>query len=201
MKLKTIVMLGLAMNLALVSCSGEDGEQGAQGLPGEQGPQGPQGAQGPQGEQGEAGQDGNANVSKLIYDFTLDGNEPAPEQNIIEIDLPELTNEILTSYTLIFFLEDIDDNFYLAIPGRDFFNDRQFDIAMTTGQLRLTVSDYDGWSFQFGWIPGLYERLHITMIEINPDTMGGKNSVANDLKSAGVDITNYHEVMEYYGLE
>ncbi|MBO6532049.1 MAG: collagen-like protein [Muricauda sp.] len=61
MKIKTLFLIGLAINLALVSCSGEDGEQGHQGLTGaqgEKGEQGPQGEQGPKGEQGPQGEQG-----------------------------------------------------------------------------------------------------------------------------------------------
>jgi len=118
----------------------------------------------------------------------------------ITFPVDELTNEILATHTLIFYLEDIDDNTYLAIPGRDFFHDRQYDISVSPGEVTLTMSDYDG-GVPAGWIIGLYENLHITMVEINPDATAGKSSIEDELKKAGVDIANYHEVMKYYGLE
>lgn len=181
----------------IVSCSGEDGEQGVQGKDGPQGEQGPQGVQG---EQGEPGEDGNANVQKLTWDLS---QTPAGE-NIIPINVPEFTPEVLQNNTLIAHLEisDDTDSFYFLLPGR--VETFDLDIGIQYGEDLLAVWIYNGDGTEGAWpaLPeGVSVTLHITMAEISTDALAGKNSIEDELKNAGVDIANYLEVMKYYGLE
>ncbi|MDF0716223.1 collagen-like protein [Muricauda sp. 334s03] len=199
MKLKKIITLGcvvVAMGL-IASCSGEDGEQGIQG---EDGAQGIQGEKGDQGEQGIPGADGNANVTKLDFDLSF---TPAGESEI-PINVPEFTVETLQNNTLITYLEisDNNDTSYFLLPGR--VNILQLDFGIEYKEEALAVYVYNADGTTGNW-PDIQENvsiiLHITMVEMNPDAMAGKNSVADNLKNAGVDIANYLEVMKYYGLE
>jgi hypothetical protein len=199
MKLKKMIMLScMAVTMGLiVSCSGEDGEQGVQG---EDGPQGEQGPQGVQGEQGPAGADGNANVQILDWDLS---QTPAGE-SVIPINATDFTPEVLQNNRLIAHLEISDgtDSFYFLLPGR--VETFDLDIGIQYGEELLAVWIYNADGTEGAWpdLPeGVTVTLHITMIEISTDTMAGKNSVEDELKNAGVDIANYLEVMEYYGLE
>jgi len=188
--------MAIAMSL-MVSCSGEDGEQGVQGDPGEQGIQG---EQGPQGEQGEPGEHGNANVQKLSWDLS---QTPAGESEI-DFIVPEFTPEVLQNHTLIAHLEFSDDTdaFYFLLPGRVLVLGQDVGIYYAEEALLLSLYNADGTPGDWPDLPeGVSVTLHITMVEINTDATAGKNSVADDLKKAGVDIANYHEVMKYYGLE
>jgi len=215
MKLKKIFMLGcvaIATSL-IVSCSGEDGEQGIQGEPGENCWEAPgvtdinndgkidiSDCLGQDGEQGESGTDGNANVQKLTWDLS---QTPAGESSI-PIIVPEFTPEVLQNNTLIAHLEisDDTDTFYFLLPGRVLAFGQDVGIYYTEEGLLLSLYNPDGTPGAWPQVDGGASIiLHITMVEINPDATAGKNSVANDLKKAGVDIANYHEVIEYYGLE
>lgn len=211
MKLKKFIMLScmvVAMGL-IASCSGEDGEQGIQGkegaageqgLQGNQGGQGAAGEQGPQGPQGEHGQDGNANVRKLEYDLSL----TAAGENVIQLFEPEFTPETLQNNTLIAHLELDTGNklLYFLVPGWVESFELDFGIYYEEGLLGVFLYNANGTLGAWPDVPNnVSVILHITMVQISPDALAGKNSVAQDLKKAGVDIANYHEVMKYYGLE
>jgi len=194
--LKKVFMLGcMAIAIGLItSCSGEDGEQGIQGEQGEQG------IQGPQGEPGPAGADGNANVQTLEWDLS---QTPAGE-SVIPIIVPEFTPEVLQNNRLIAHLEinDGTDILYFLLPGR--VETYDLDIGIQYGEELLGVWIYNADGTEGAWpaLPeGISVTLHITLVEISTDAMAGKNSVEDELKKAGVNIADYHEVMEYYGLE
>lgn len=199
MKFNLFLSVCLFASLTLVSCSGEDGEQGIQGV---QGPQGEQGPQGVQGEQGIVGEDGNANVQKLEFELSF---IPDGENDVVIDNISEFTPEALVNNVLITYLEisDDSDTIYTLIPGYE--DGLQLDISVTyvEGALALFFFNLDG---TLGEWPDLPENisviLHVTMVEISPDSMAGKNKtdVLKGLKNAGVDINDYNQVMSYYGI-
>ena len=187
----------LMVGILFISCSGEDGEQGIQGKQGIQGEPGPQGGQGPQ---GEPGQDGNANVQKLEFDLSF---TPAGESEI-PIIVPEFTPEALQNNVIMAYLElsDSNDTVYFLLPGKVSSFPLELDIVYGEDLLAVLIYNLDGTPGMWPVLPqGVSAILHIAMVEISPNAMAGKNSVAQDLKSAGIDIANYHEVMKYFGLE
>ncbi|MCK0159854.1 collagen-like protein [Allomuricauda sp. F6463D] len=192
---KVLFFTCMIISSLIISCSGEDGEQGIKGKQGEQG------IQGEKGPQGEVGQEGNANVKKLEWDLSL---LPAGESSI-EFNVPEFTAVALQNNSLIAHMEffnGVDTHFYVLLPGRLQTLNLNFGIEYTEELLALRFYNADGTDGLWPQIPNDYTViLHITMVEVNPDAMAGKNSVAQDLKSVGIDIANYHEVMQYYGLE
>lgn len=187
----------LMVGILFISCSGADGEQGIQGKQGIPGEQGPQGEQGPP---GEPGQDGNANVQKLEFDLSF---TPAGESEI-PIIVPEFTPEALQNNVIMAYLElsDSNDTVYFLLPGKVSSFPLELDIVYGEDLLAVLIYNLDGTPGMWPVLPqGVSAILHIAMVEISPNAMAGKNSVAQDLKSAGIDIANYHEVMKYFGLE
>lgn len=210
---KVLFFSSLLISSLFISCTGEDGEQGIQGEPGDNCWEAPgvtdinndgkidiSDCIGTNGEDGEAGEDGNANVQKLTWDLS---QTPAGESSI-PIIVPEFTPEVLQNNTLIAHLEvsDDTDSFYFLLPGRVQAFGQDVAIYYTEEGLLLSLYNPDGTPGNWPDLPeGVSVTLHITMVEISTNAMAGKNSVADNLKNAGVDIANYHEVMEYYGLE
>ncbi|MEM9647833.1 MAG: hypothetical protein AAF969_05080 [Bacteroidota bacterium] len=148
--------------------------------------------------QGSDGQNSNFTAQKL----EIDVSQVDTDLTQVNIAHPEITSELLQNSTLIFFLEDIEDNTFLAIPGRSDAQNRQYDVVLAPGEVILGVSDYDGFN-DYGWIEDSWDTLHITIITIDPDAINGKSTqqdVLASLKLAGVDVTNYQEVMAHFGL-
>ncbi|WP_108422938.1 collagen-like triple helix repeat-containing protein [Flagellimonas amoyensis] len=197
MKLKTILLLGLVINLALVSCSGENGEQGVQG---EQGIQGVQGPQGEQGSQGEPGQDGNTNAQRIIIDLS----DIQQNQTDIFFEIPELTQERLQSHYVLAYLKTSNELYpiYVAIPGAVKELDRKFIFYYTVGEIFIGVSSLDGSDLTKGWVLAAeFTELHLILIEIQ--NINGKLTQDEmfSLKNYGVDANDYNEVIRFFGLE
>ncbi|MEO0506302.1 MAG: hypothetical protein AAF090_09130 [Bacteroidota bacterium] len=130
----------------LASCSGEDGEMGVQGPQGEQGPQGAQGDQGPQGDQGEQGETGSANV---IYSEWIDTEF---DNNIIttgagfDIDVPDLTLEIVNQGVVLVFgrnFPGLSSPDIMQLPFITADNFHSFRIE-DPEVLRITIASLDG---------------------------------------------------------
>ena len=187
----------MAIAMTLISCSGDDGSDGVNGI---NGIDGTNGANGQNGANGVDGQDG-INAQKIIVDMSKFGSG----ETSLEIIVPELTNEVILSNTIIYFLEALggdETTYYYAVPGRVEWLDRQFEIAALPGGVIMHVSDFDGNNnLDSGWVPDIFSNLNITLIKNT--TLQGKSqeNVMATLKANGVDITNYHEVMQYLGLE
>tara|TARA_R110002051_G_scaffold310482_1_gene383691 strand:+ start:4302 stop:4898 length:597 start_codon:yes stop_codon:yes gene_type:complete len=198
MKLKRFLILGcIATAMTIISCSGDDGDDGIDGAKGPAGVNGIDGAQGPAGVDGTNGEDGNANVKKIVIDVT----SLPTDSSVVEISVPELTAEVLQNNTLIFFLEVSDGSGFLAIPGGTSGSGKQYNVSvLASGKVYLLVSTFDG-NAPINWSANTFKNLHITMIETSSLQGKSQEGVLANLKANGVDITNYHEVMQYLGLE
>nr|WP_299343118.1 hypothetical protein [Allomuricauda sp.] len=219
MKLQRIFMLGcmvLAMTLTTSCSDGEDGEQGAQGIQGIQGEQGPQGAQGDPGEQGQQGEqgaqgdpgeDGNANVRRLIFNASeiAGGTNPVVFDNVnIFPELAELSEENLDTHAVLAYLALQGGTDYYPIPGPVFIAlDLNFSILYEPQS--FTIREYNNQ----GWSEAIME-VHLILIEQTSSSGGGggggvqvkaPTDVIASLEAQGVDTSNYHEVMQYFGLK
>ena len=68
--------------------------------------------------------------------------------------------------------------------------------------VRINLRDFDG--NPVDWAEDEWDILHITLIQNNESSMSGKNggqALKAQLKTAGVDISDYHAVMAHFGLE
>lgn len=211
-------LLLLCTAMVLVSCSGEDGEQGPQGPAGIQGPQGPTGPQGPAGQDGAAGQDGmdgqagadgadgtdgqdgvdgNANVQQ--YKISL---ADWPGGAIIEFSLP-IDVQDRSNYAFFYYLNN--SSWIFSVPGRMLDGSYYSSVWLTVDTI-----DPDGYIFfnnsadnaPYQVSAGTYNELIIVAVELN--SMGAKvngDNLLNSLKTAGIDVNDYHAVAAYFGLE
>lgn len=148
--------------------------------------------QGPQGDSGPGAQ-------RIVVDVT----GIAVDDTAINLAVPELTQEIVDNYVLLFYLTDGAN--YFPIPGStnsEFqATNRQYNVSYSVGNVDLLVSSFDGTDLTQGWVTGLFTELHVVLVETS--SMGGKSQadVMASLKSAGVDTNDYHAVMKHYGME
>ena len=200
-QLQNILSLSLLMLITfslLLGCEGPSGPEGPQGPQGEQGIQGEQGPQGPEGPQGPVGMDGNANVTRYIFDgndFSSDNYNPvaAPVAN---------EEEMLTSAWLVYLVgeghnENIEEVYYL-IPGYG-----------EDGSTEYSVNHYhypeQGTTvFQIYCDKSVsgenYHRIEVIQIQSNStEDFSGKTN--GSIIPDHLDISNYKEVIDYYGLE
>ena len=152
-----------------------------------------------QGADGEPGADGNANVQKITIDLAPIGNNDTEHT----FEVPELTAEFVSTHALLFHLEDTTHDRLLMIPGGtgNIGLDRRYDVQIdpVDQELILLISQFDG--NPGGW-QDWWEFLHITAIEYSAlQNKGNYSDPIKALKAAGVDINDYHAVMQYFGME
>ena len=169
--------------------------------------------QGANGQQGDPGQDGNANVRKIEVDLTNDDNFLFGG-GVIFVKAG-LTIEDVENHTLLFFFETVatdDFSIFQAIPGYSSVTNRFYGVGLSPDlgdtlpnddyTVRINLRDFDG--NPVDWAEDEWDILHITLIQNNESSMSGKNggqALKAQLKTAGVDISDYHAVMAHFGLE
>lgn len=229
--MKSIVLIGtviVSMAVVLASCSGEDGEmgpQGEQGLSGLDGINGTDGADGTngiscwdlngngigdpnedinddsnfdaldcQGNDGANGADGNANVQEYAIDIST-------EANYTRLDL-DLTTIVDTpaNYSFLYYI-DHNSGLRYSLPGGLSGNTHYARVYVDTQTNQLYVEFYRTSDNTLFVVPqGIYTQLIVVAIEL---TKTGKTSesIMSDLKSAGVDTSDYNAVADYFGLK
>lgn len=172
----------LFLGVAISSCKGDDGADGADGIAGADGLD------------GAAGQDGNANVQTLTYDISAEiGSE-------IQTPVPEFTQSVLDNDVILWYLKA--DIIYYAIPGAVDGGNYLARCFAIEGASYVRFVNWDGTNHT---IPvGYYDNLKIIIIEsTGGKSVGSDNSqqeILTELKNAGVDINDYHDVCDYYGI-
>ncbi len=177
----------IAVIFALASCKGEVGPPGADGL------------------NGTDGADGNANVitiSLLETDITwTEGSYLGRISNVFTLDTAVVTQDIVDHGTVLGYCNLYDDIWY-ALPftwensgGTNrqyvfhsyFLNTIQLYAYQTTGLLD----------------PGAINEYRFLLITDNTvnKSVSGKQNILMQLENAGVDINDYYQVMDYYGLK
>ncbi len=181
---KTKYVLMALIIAVTFSCSPEDGADGAQG------------AQGPAGQDGTNGTNGNANVQTYTFDTS------AQDGSVWNINASQLTQDVLDNDVILTYLKRSTS--YYFVPGSSFNDDIKVPLFLSTVQL-LFYNRVTGASLTP--TVGVYDLLKLVIIE-SSNTAAGKGTslskkegVFNELKAAGVDINNYNEVMDYYGLD
>jgi len=178
---------------------GEQGETGATGPAGEDGTDGTNGTNGTDGTNGEDGEDGNANVATYTYDLSSESGAT------ITVNATALSQEVIDNDLILGYLSK-NGNTYTPIPAPIYafgLGDNS-DIAVEISLNRYWMFFYEVGTENLKSVTvGQLDELKLIVIESN-STTSGKSSKANtlsNLKSAGVDTSDYYAVMDYYGLE
>ena len=203
---------------------GPQGEQGVQGSQGEQGPAGQDGEAlgipGPQGEQGPAGidgvdgvdgtngtdgsdgtdgADGNANVNTYVFDLSSKSGASIPN------NLPELTQDVIDNDLIIGYLQNGVSGTYYPVPASVWPNGTGgfYDVATDIAVGKYWVHFYQVGTQTLMSVLGVeLGKLKIVIAESTSTNTGktGKESIREELKTAGVDMNDYYAVMDYFGL-
>lgn len=193
--LKLVCMAMVSMAVILVSCSGSDGETGPQGPAGAAGADGINGVDGADGADGV---DGNANVQEHTFMLDTFGNYTK-----LLLDLNNIVDEP-ANYAYLYYLvapdpEDEEKEYRISIPGA--LGIMNVDVSvwtdLSTGDL-LVGFFQDGNPYQIDGSP--FPKLIVIAIELT-NTSKTSESVIKELKTAGVDTSDYNAVAEYFGLE
>lgn len=163
---------------------------------GPEGPEGPQGEQGEQGIQGLQGDPGNANVTLLRFtqDISWDNNA------IIRIDeIDQLNQNVLDNYAILSYFKWISTLY--AIPG--IYGDYLVDATYTLETANFWA--YDSELTEPGDEPSDPDEVRIILIESSSIVNGRskytpQERLMYELEAAGIDINDYAQVAEYYGL-
>lgn len=146
------------------------------------GEDGADGLNGATGQDGTNGEDGNANVTSVL----LENISFVPGETTLTVT--ELNQDILDSGVVIGYLRNSGESTWFALP-------------LSFGGFELFIQ-----SIQLGSITiranyvGNVTDFRFVLIE-STNKSASSSSVYSELKTAGVDINNFNEVMDYYGLD
>jgi len=204
---KTIFKLGnLLLIMALAGIFACEGPEGPEGPTGPQGPTGPTGATGPAGPTGPAGEDGNANVTtvSLLYDditWTA-GSYLGRTANTFSFTENGVNQDIIDHGTVLGFCY-LGGNWW-AMP---------FTWENETGTSRqyifhsYSLNTIALWAYQTSGVltPNAVSEFRFLLITDNTVTAAkgesAEKAIIEKLTKAGVDVTDYYAVMDYFGLE
>jgi len=184
----------------LVACEGPEGPEGPAGQKGDKGDQGVAGPEGP------AGEDGNANVTivSLLSENIIweEGDYLGSIANVYEMENEAVNQDIIDHGTVIGYC-NLDEK-WLPLPliweetgGAS----RQY-VLFNYGLNLITLYAYgtDG-----ALDPAIISEYRFLLITDNTITAAKGKSIDNDILSkltkAGVNLNNYHEVIDYFGLK
>ncbi len=136
------------------------------------------------GADGADGADGNANVTSVQINGVsfIDGET--------SYSVSELTQDILDNGVVISYFRDSGASTWFALP----LSLSGFEVFIQSIQLgTITIrANYNASNIDFRFV----------LIEASNKSAGlTKQGVFNELKAAGIDVNNYNEVMDYYGLD
>lgn len=211
-----------------IGTQGPVGPAGSQGVPGPQGEQGPRGQTGPTGAPGVNGEDGIDGSDGKNGTDGADGKDGNANVKVFNFIRPQYTNprgwvDLYTKFTdeqiansAILVYIQITGNSIVAIPGRvellDFYY-LLFNSTSTTpnlrGAIRIIVKDINDKEIPIISLPS-FQLVKVVVIEgVNSETIEGnggrimvntRQSILNELKEANVDINDYSQVLNFYGI-
>ena len=190
--------------------AGQDGEDGealgvpsAQGETGATGPAGEDGTNGTDGENGEDGEDGNANViasSWIVADFPDNYSFSAATVTISD---SRITQDVLNNYTVLgyFSYSDSYSEVY-AIPFTEpLFRSFTMEQRMAIGEYKITEMGNPDTVGTLDPIDGFVRYVLIAPYELSLKTGDDNKYTIKEMKENGVNLSNYHEVMDYLGMD
>ena len=199
-----VILFALA---GLFSCEGPEGPAGPAGPKGDTGATGATGATGPAGQDGEDGQNGNANVTIISLlgediEWTA-GDYLGRIANVFALTNNAINNDIINHGTVLGYCYMFESWFPLPWSWEDVDGViRQYIVhAYSTNTITL-------FAYQTGDLldpTGIVEEYRFMLITDNTVTGSKGTSAEADillkLSKAGVDVNNYYEVMDYFGLK
>lgn len=188
--------------IGLVSCKGEIGPPGADGV------------DGIDGVNGVDGEDGNANVISsgwVEYDdavWTGVTSEFGIDYRNYPITVSEITQDIVDNGVVLVysrFVISATQTYMLPftenVTGADPIGQTvSFRFELEDLTLKMRNASGTGDPGTFGG-PGVAEYRYIIIPPANTKSANSKEAILKELNDAGVDINDYHEVMDYYGLD
>ena len=191
--------------LGVVSCEGPEGPEGPAGPTGATGPAGPAGQTGAAGQNGEDGQDGNANVTiinLLSSDIEwTEGEYLGRAANTYSLTNDAVNEDIIDHGVVLGYLK-LDVWYQLPFTWEDIGGTYTEYILHTFSLNTITL-----YAFQTNGVlfPTSVTDYRFMLITDNTVTGSKGDSAEKDILSklnkAGVNVSNYYEVMDYFGLK
>lgn len=175
-KFLTYTIFVLFLGFAIASCSGDDGATGPAGA---------------DGTDGIDGQDGSANVQTFTFDIS-------DKSGVwFSLAVPQITQEVLDNNVILHYL--ISGISYIPVPGRGFNPACEVVVRNALGEA-LFVFYQMGTTDYYTIDTGEYDEAKIIIFESSGKSSSGKQAIYTELKNAGVDINDYYDVCDYYGI-
>ena len=192
-----LVLAAMLIVLAF-SCSSEDGAIGPAGPAGTNGVDGngTNGTDGTNGEDGENGEDGNANVittawQEITFPATWDIND---EARFAIADI-RITQDVIDNYALLGYVRFTNaSRVASSIPFISLGQDYQIHDAMIVGEYVCTALVND---IALVPTPPINLSVRYVLIQAGTTSKSSNKSPYQQLLDAGVDTTNYNDVMQY----
>ena len=191
--IKLILLIAIVLNFTATSCvKGDKGDPGINGVDGIAGQNGTNGAN---------GTDGNANViasgwTDINFSASWDGND---EASFVIAD-ENITEEVVDTYALLGFTRFSSSSSTSASAMPFISLGQQYEIhnAMRVGNYVVNAFVNDEIARP---VPPTNHQVRYVLIA--PSSTTGKSSTPSleQMKSDGVNVNNYKEVMDYFGLE
>lgn len=206
MKTTTIKLGNLLLIFAILGLFACEGPEGPQGPEGPEGPAGATGATGATGPQGAAGVDGNANVTtiSLLYeDITWTaGTYLGHDANTFTMTNDAVNQDIIDHGTVLAYCNF--DGVWFSLP-MVWVNEAGTGLKSVIHSYVLnTITLY---AFQSGAVLDPVDISEYRFLLITDNTVTGTKSgttgkaITKELSKAGVDISDYYQVMNYFGLK
>jgi hypothetical protein len=195
------LMIALA---GLFACEGPEGPMGPAGQKGDTGPAGPAG---PTGQTGQAGKDGNANVtviSLLGEDVTwLEGEYLRRPASFYSLE-DEAVNEDIIDHGIVLGYCNILGNWYvMPLTWEDEDGGERQYVLHTYSLNTITLFAYQTSGFMELDADVFLEYRFMLITDntvLGKKGLSAKDNILMKLKDDGVDINNYNEVADYFGL-
>lgn len=209
MKTNVIKFLNLLLLLVfagLMSCEGPEGPQGPVGPKGDTGDQGPTGQTGPAGQDGQDGQDGNANVTTIsllssAITWVADQYLGRPA-NVYSITNSAVNQDIIDHGIVLGYCYMFESWYMLPLTWEDLDGAGRIYILHSYSLNTITLYAYETYGV---FDPVSIEEYRFMLITDNT-VIGTKGASAEEaildkLNKAGVDVTDYYQVMDYFGIK
>ncbi len=170
------------------------------------------GEQGEQGEQGDQGEQGNANVIQYDWDLSNYGMDSGFDFNIL--DEMDISEQDLPNYTFLFYLVEAEDNLVFPVPAIIYIVNGYRFVRVVYVEEPNNINEVGDVFCSFSTLSdetaynalpfGHFSSFRVVAIEVSTVINKNGNSsgdVMAHLKAAGVDTSDYHAVMAYFGLE
>ena len=167
------------------------------------GPQGPEGPQGPAGPQGPQGPAGNANVisSAWITPSWVSGSYYGSQGYKYDWSVSDLTQSVYDSGVILVYWKNWQDEVYQLPINAGGAHDTYFNFYAHVGSITLWAYNLDGTAMSSA--PPSSNKFRYVLIPQGTSSRpaGDINALRQDLARQGVDIDNYYQVCDYFGLQ